>query len=142
MLTRRHFVTSTFALGASALPLLAEQKGFLLRDLYDGESGFSDLAKSLEGGRFEVAGFMAPPLKANTNFFVLTTAPMAICPFCEDETDWPEDILAVYSKRQVEVIPFSVAIKVRGVLELGTFTDRDTGFVSRVRLADATYERA
>ncbi len=84
---------------------------------------------------------MAPPLKAETRFFVLTARPMSVCPFCETEAEWPEDILAVYAKRVVRVIPFNVGIMTTGQLELGSYTDPDTGFVSRVRLADAVYER-
>ena len=138
MLTRR-----AFALSAVAMPLAvrvnATEGVILLRDLYNKDLSFSDLAKSLEGERIVVDGFMAPPLKADSKFFVLTKKPMAVCPFCESEADWPGDILAIYTKRRIKVIPFNVRIEVQGVLELGTETDPDTGFVSRVRLADAKY---
>jgi hypothetical protein len=40
------------------------------------------------------------------------------------------------------VIPFNVKIITRGTLELGTYTDPELGFVSRVRLMDAVQERA
>ena len=93
------------------------------------------------GQRIAVIGFMAPPLKAESNFFVLTKKPMAVCPFCEKEADWPDDILAIYAKRVVDVVPFNVRILVKGRLELGPMTDRDTGFVSRVRLIDAVFAR-
>jgi hypothetical protein len=82
---------------------------------------------------------MAPPLKADSNFFVLTKRPMAVCPFCESSADWPDDILAIYTKRTLKVIPFNVKIVVQGVLELGDMTDPDTGFVSRIRVVDARY---
>ena len=110
-----------------------------LRDLYDRDGGFSALAKDSEGQRVEIAGFMAPPLKADARFFVLTKMPMAVCPFCETEAEWPEDILAVYTKRLVKPVPFNVKIKTRGILELGSFRDPDTGFLSLIRLVDATY---
>ena len=64
---------------------------------------------------------------------------MAVCPFCESSADWPDDILAIYTKRTVKVIPFNVKIVVQGVLELGDKTDPDTGFVSRIRVVDAKY---
>ena len=83
---------------------------------------------------------MAPPLKVEINFFVLTKQPLSVCPFCETEADWPDDILAVYTKRIVRVLPFNLKIEVRGVLELGTAKDAETGFVSRVRLTDAKYD--
>ncbi len=112
-----------------------------MRDLYNQDLTFSDLAKARQGQRIAASGFMAPPLKAESSFFVLTKKPMAICPFCDTEADWPDDILAIYTKRTVEVIAFNVQIVVRGQLELGTYTDPELGFVSRVRLTDSTYER-
>ncbi|MCK7612817.1 hypothetical protein [Roseibium sediminicola] len=110
-----------------------------LRELYNKDRSFSELAKSLAGHRIAVDGFMAPPLKAEISFFVLTKKPMAVCPFCETEAEWPEDILAIYTKRTVEVISFNRKIETSGILELGTLKDPDTGFVSRVRLVDAVY---
>jgi hypothetical protein len=113
-----------------------------MRDLYEKDLSFSGYALQRQGQRIAASGFMAPPLKAESTFFVLTRRPMAVCPFCETEADWPDDILAVYTKRTVEVLPFNVSIVVRGVLELGAYTDPELGFVSRVRLTDASYERA
>ncbi|WP_208993461.1 hypothetical protein [Labrenzia sp. CP4] len=113
-----------------------------LRTLYNKDRSFSDLAHSLEGSRVSVGGYMAPPLKADSQFFVLTKIPMAVCPFCETEAEWPRDILAIYTKRIVDVVAFNSKIVTRGVLELGTFKDPETGFVSRARLVDAVYERS
>ena len=142
MLTRRNLLTAAAALPL-ALPARAAQGDDVLkvRDFYDRMRGFSDTAAALEGRRIAVEGFMAPPLKADAAFFVLTKMPMAVCPFCETAAEWPDDIMAVYTKRTVDVIPFNVKIETRGVLELGEFRDPDTGFVSLVRLADATYGR-
>lgn len=137
-LTRR---TVLAALPTLAMPsfLRASQDAVKMRDLYNKDLSFSDLATSLEGARIAVTGFMAPPLKAESRFFVLTKSPMAVCPFCETEAEWPDDILATYTKRKIDVIPFNVRIQVQGALALGTFRDEDTGFVSRIRLLDATY---
>lgn len=110
-----------------------------LRDLYDRDMAFTPLARSLDGERVRVSGYMAPPLKADARFFVLTTRPMSICPFCDSSADWSDDILAVYIKRALEVAPFYVEIEARGTLQLGELRDRATQFVSRVRLSDATY---
>lgn len=138
MLNRRAlFLFSIFTVMAS--PLRALEEVIKLRDLYKKNLTFSDLALNLEGHRITVNGFMAPPLKVDTNFFVLTKMPMSVCPFCETEADWPDDILAVHTKRIVKVLPFNLKIEVQGVLELGTEKDAETGFVSRVRLIDATY---
>ena len=135
----------TFLVGAAGLafasPARADNGPVLLRDLYNKDLSFSELARSLESERITVSGFMAPPLKAESAFFVLTMRPMAVCPFCETEAEWPDDILAIYTKRVLQPVPFNVRLLVRGTLELGTFKDPETGFVSRVRLSDATYER-
>ena len=112
-----------------------------LRELYEKDLSFSALARSLEGERVTVKGFMAPPLKAESSFFVLTKRPMANCPFCNDASDWPDDIVAVYTKRAVRVLAFNIDIVVRGRLELGDFRDPDTGFFSRLRLVGAVAER-
>lgn len=126
-----------------ALPFVtaarAQEKPLKLRELYNKDGSFSDRALGLEGDRISVQGFMAPPLKADSQFFVLTKMPMAICPFCETEAEWPDNILAVYTKRVINVVPFNVGIVTRGVLELGSYKDAETGFLSLVRLSDATY---
>ena len=85
---------------------------------------------------------MAPLLDPTVDFFVLTKRPIAVCPFCETEAEWPPDILAVYTKRPLEPVSFNRRIEVTGVLELGGHADPDLGFVSRVRLQDAIYQSA
>ncbi|PWR03702.1 hypothetical protein DKT77_05030 [Meridianimarinicoccus roseus] len=137
MLTRRSAL-----LGALAAPtiLTAAEQPIKLRELYQRKGrGMSEFAEANVGRRIEVEGFMAPPLKAESRFFVLTKMPMAVCPFCETAAEWPDDILAVYTKRVVDVIPFNVKIVTSGVLELGEYRDPDTGFVSLVRLTEARY---
>ncbi|WP_168217488.1 hypothetical protein [Paracoccus liaowanqingii] len=129
---------------AAALPggVRAQDAAIRLRDLYNRDLSFSDLALSNEGQRITIAGFMAPPLRAESNFFVLTKMPMAVCPFCEPGMPWPDDILAVYAKRVVDVVPFNVPLQTSGLLELGDYVDPELGFYSKVRLTDATYGRA
>lgn len=138
MLSRRTFVASGGAAVFAPAIARASDAPLKLRDLYAGD-GISDLAQSFEGKRITVQGFMAPPLKAQMRFFVLTKLPMSVCPFCESDAEWPNNILAIYTKRVVEVVPFNVRIESRGILELGSYTDPETGFVSLVRLADSTY---
>jgi len=144
-MNRRTFLASGLAsvgllVGTPLVSRLAQADTVIkLRDLYARDRGVSDLALSLEGKRITVDGFMAPPLKAESEFFVLTRIPMAVCPFCETEADWPDDILAVYTKRTVDVVPFNIRLQARGVLELGPYRDPETGFLSMVRLADASY---
>ncbi len=144
-LTRRSLFSlipaAPLALAAPSI-LRAEDAPIKLRDLYNRDMSFSDIALANEGARVTIAGFMAPPLKAESDFFVLTKMPMAVCPFCEPGTPWPDDILAVYTKRIVNVVPFNVPLETTGVLELGEYIDPELGFYSEVRLSDATYDRA
>nr|WP_234936147.1 hypothetical protein [Agrobacterium rubi] len=100
---------------------------------------FSDKLKQLSGQEIRMKGFMAPPLKAEAAFFVLTEIPMALCPFCSSDADWPDNIVVVYlSEKQTFVQP-STTIEVTGVLEHGSWTDPETGFVSLVRIRNAEY---
>ena len=57
---------------------------------------FSEKVKSLAGQEVTIKGFMAPPLKAEAAFFVLTEIPMSLCPFCSSDADWPDNIVVVY----------------------------------------------
>jgi hypothetical protein len=144
---RRFLALGPAALAGSVLlrprAAVAQEGGPIrLRDLYNKDMSFSDLALSRDGQRVEVDGFMAPPLRAESRFFVLTKMPMAVCPFCEPGQTWPDDILAVYARRTVEVIPFNVPLRASGRLELGDHTDPELGFFSRVRLVEASYARA
>ena len=140
MITRRSLIGAGLAFPLAAVALAAKGSDPIkLRRLYEKDGSFSELAKTLQGERIVVKGYMAPPLKAQSKFFVLTRRPISVCPFCETAAEWPDDILAVYTKRVVKVTPFNLGIEVSGVLNLGKFRDEDTGFVSLVRLSDASY---
>ena len=110
------------------------------RDLYGRGGEFSALAQQKHGQEIRVRGYMAPPIKAQADFFVLTKMPMSYCPFCESEADWPTDIMLIKTDDIIEVVPYNVPIYVTGRLEIGTQTDPATGFLSRVRLVHATFE--
>jgi hypothetical protein len=86
------------------------------------------------GKRVEMLGYMAPPLKSEIDFFVLSPTPLSICPFCSSAADWPSDIVLVLM-RDGKSAPFSkAALRVRGRLELGVKEDPETGFVSLIRI--------
>ena len=127
----------SIALGANAASL-----GF--SDMYSGASSeglvFSDTLNSLNGSEVTMTGFMAPPLKPSINFFVLTETPMAVCPFCSTDADWPYNMVVVYVNGSVDALPYDQEVTVTGTLDLGSYMDGDTGFVSQVRLLDATVE--
>lgn len=100
----------------------------------------SDDVKNNIGKTVTINGFMAPPLKANANFFVLTKYPMAFCPFCSSDADWPPDILVIYLKKTQSFVNFNTPIQVKGTLEFGSKTDENTGFVSLMRIIDAEFK--
>jgi hypothetical protein len=142
--TRRDLLAA--ALAGSLAPLAARSAWaatrIKIRDLYQTQAEFSEQALALAGQQVEIPGFMAPPLKPEARFFVLTKMPMAVCPFCETEADWPMDIVLVLLRELGEWVDFNRPILATGRLELGVAIDQDTGFVSKVRLADASFELA
>jgi len=133
-----------------AAPLLAVGRAHAAErlrfdDLYSGWSvqglRFSDRAKELAGHAATMAGFMAPPLKAEADFFVLTREPLSMCPFCSSDAEWPPDIVVAYLKHDAQPTAPNEVIEVTGQLELGSWTDPATGFVSQARLRDASFRR-
>jgi hypothetical protein len=109
-------------------------------DLYARGTDLSDKAKALNGQQVEIVGYMAPPLKAKASFFVLTKMPLAVCPFCDSEVDWPTDIIFVRAPGEIDASPFNAPIRVTGTFQTGFEKDPDTGFVSFIRLIDAQYQ--
>jgi hypothetical protein len=110
-------------------------------DIAVADDRFTDKAKQLAGKAVEMRGYMAPPLKPEIEFFVLTSLPTAICPFCDAAAAWPDDIVLIFMGRPIRALAYDRLIKVTGTLEIGTDTDEVTGFVSRVRLRDSTYAK-
>lgn len=102
---------------------------------------FSEKVTRLAGGSVTMRGYMAPPLTAEAIFFVLTREPMAMCPFCSSDAEWPPDIVVVYLRRRALPLDPSQRIEVTGRLETGSWTDAESGFVSQLRLKDASFAR-
>ena len=143
-LTRRRMlsVLATLPVLSLARPAFAAEKlGF--GELYKsfGVLGleFSDKVKRLNGEGVTVKGFMAPPLKAEANFFVLTEIPMSLCPFCSSDADWPDNILVVYLSEKQTFVQYNAPIEAHGALEYGAWTDPETGFRSQLRLREAAF---
>lgn len=103
---------------------------------------YSDRLLALRGGRVSIDGYMAPPLKAESNFFVLTREPVALCPFCQSDAEWPADIVVIYLNGTAPMMSGGEKVHVTGRLEVGSWTDPQTGFVSQIRIADASYRAA
>ena len=140
-LGRRCLLGLIVAAGAPAWPGAAANR-IRIRDLYGRGAAFSEQALALNEQTVQIQGFMAPPLKPDVNFFVLTKLPMAVCPFCDSEMNWPNDIVLVRLRDRQDWVDFNQPIVVTGTLSLGTEIDEATGFVSRVRLVDAAFELA
>ena len=137
---RRTFVLGGLAGLLPVGPAFASDR-IKIRDLWAGGGAFSPLAERMAGSTVEMQGYMAPPLKPEINFFVLTRIPMAVCPYCDTEASWPDDLILVYVPAAMSPVPFNDLIRVTGRLEIGTKTDEATGFVSRARLVGAGFER-
>jgi hypothetical protein len=103
---------------------------------------FADRVVALAGHEVAITGYMAPPLKAESDFFVLTREPLALCPFCQSDAEWPVDIVVIYLKNSGALVSAGAKIAVSGRLEVGSKTDPETGFVSQIRLIDASYHLA
>ena len=98
---------------------------------------FSDALVAQAGREVAITGYMAPPLKPESDFFVLSREPLAICPFCQSDADWPLDIVVIYLARAAALSPPGARVTATGRLELGSWTDPKTGFVSQIRIAAA-----
>lgn len=136
---RRQF-TISMALFAVAPAALAEVPRLRMFELYREQLSFSETAKRLNGNIISMQGFMAPHLKVESDFFVLSNTPVDTCPFCESEDQWMDSIIFVRMKKRQETEKPGDLIQVEGRLDIGPQTDAATGFVSRVRLLDASYK--
>jgi hypothetical protein len=112
-------------------------------DLYEASGvlglRFSRQLLAAKGTMVTLQGYMAPPLRAESRFFVLTREPVSICPFCSSDAEWPTDIVVIYLVDAAAPTRFSDPISVTGRLEVGSWTDPETGFVSQIRLVDAAF---
>jgi hypothetical protein len=93
----------------------------------------SDKLLSLDGQTVVIEGYMAPPLKPELDWFVLTRIRLEFCPFCSSTADWPDDIALVYLLDE----PIRTTIqplRIQGRMEIGSAVDPETGMVSLVRI--------
>lgn len=143
--SRRGFLSVISVFFASLGLARASETMLSFAELYEsfGVMGlsFSARAKGLIGAQVTIAGYMAPPLKAESHFFVLTKEPLAICPFCQSDADWPVDIVVIYLDDASPLMSAGAKLAVTGRLELGSWTDPESGFVSQVRLRASRFRR-
>jgi len=144
--SRRRFLLGLSAsLAVLASPWLQAAELLTFDGLYKSNTvlglKFADRTLALKGQTVRLRGYMAPPLKPESNFFVLTREPVAICPFCSSDAEWPVDIVVIYASKTVLPTNFSERIEVEGELEVGSFIDPKTGFVSQLRIHDAVFHK-
>ena len=145
---RRAFLLSLLVTPVLALPRLAHAAAESLSfdTLYKsiGVLGikYSERAIGLKGQAVRMRGYMAPPLKPESKFFVLTRQPVSVCPFCASDAEWPVDIVVIYLKGVLAPVSFTERVEVEGKLEIGSWTDPATGFVSQVRIVEAEVRKA
>lgn len=93
----------------------------------------SDKLRSLDGKEVVMEGYMAPPLKPQIDWFVLTSVRLEFCPFCSSGADWPTDIAVIYLEEGT-LVATQVPVRIRGRMEIGQAVDPETGMVSLVRI--------
>lgn len=132
------------ALAAPAATAAAVAETLAFGEMYAGVSvlglKFSEKLERLAGSTVRMRGFMAPPLKADAKFFVLTEAPVSLCPFCSSDADWPDNIVVVFLSESQEFVQANRLIEVTGRIEVGSRIDEETGFVSLVRISGARFD--
>ncbi len=137
---RRRQFAAILAFAAPPLALAAPPR-IRMFELYQDDLSFSAAAKKLNGSVISMQGFMAPHLKVESDFFVLSNSPVETCPFCASEDEWINTIVFVRMKKRQQAVSPGDLLQVQGRLELGPQKDMATGFVSRVRLVDASFQR-
>ncbi len=147
LVSRRLFAVAGLALLAVPAAARAGDATLLTFDTLYSENGirglvFSQVVRRAAGQPVTLTGYMAPPLEVEATFFVLTRDPMAICPFCQSDADWPADIVVVQMRAITPMVSAGTRVVVSGRLDIGSATDPKTGFVSQLRIIDATFRRA
>jgi hypothetical protein len=99
---------------------------------------YSAKARSLAGQRVRIGGFLAPHAGGRSApFLVLSDQQMTGCPHCLGALDLPMDSLVAYFEANPGLAAIGMPVSIEGVLDIGSRTDAQTGFVSTVRLFDA-----
>lgn len=93
----------------------------------------------LAGRPVRIRGYMAPPVAAVDNFFVLTRSPVTTCPFCDPGAQWPDDVVLALLESDSRFVDPSCAIEVAGELDIGRKVDPRTGATRLVRLVGARW---
>ena len=122
MITRRTCLIAAATLSLAG-PARAAAQRIRMFELYDEDDQFSPLAQQLTGKRVSIQGFMAPHLKVDSDFFILSNTPVETCPFCASEGDWIDSIIFVRMRTKQEAIDPGTLILAEGTLEVGPARD-------------------
>jgi hypothetical protein len=60
--------------------------------------------------------YMAPPLKPEVEFYVLTSTPMATWPLGGSETTWPQDVALIMLTGPIKAQVYNRAISVTEII--------------------------
>jgi hypothetical protein len=98
---------------------------------------------AMAGQRVSVKGYVVPHTADRAAPFMIVSAePLAGCPHCLAALDLPSDSVIGYFKEQPKLKDIGLPVMVEGTLELGSRADAKTGFVSAIRLVEASIARA
>jgi hypothetical protein len=149
MIDRRTLLLSTSVVALTGLGLRPAQAApatmaleEIHRDLDLPGIEYSGKARKLAGQPVRVRGYLAPHAGGRkTPFFILAGQPMVGCPHCVAALDVPGDSLVAYFGNGVGLADTGVEVDIEGILDLGSRTDAQTGFVSTARLFEARIVR-
>ncbi len=147
LVSRTVIATASRTIEAAVKPAFDASEPVRLRfsEFYAGSGAgpdlqLSDKLKSVDGRRVQIVGYMAPPLKPDLDFFVLTRIRLVTCPFCSTSEEWPQDIILVTLPAGKTVQQIEEPLNLVGRLEIGEKVDPQTGFLSLLRLRAETIE--
>jgi hypothetical protein len=130
-------------LAAAPLALPVEAPRLAFSELYatKGIIGLrlTNQARDLAGQTVIIRGYMAPPLEDEADFFVLTRNPVPACPFCDNRSSWPDDVVMALLKRESSFIDPFQPIEIAGTLDVGRKLDARTGAPLLLRVVDASW---
>ncbi|HEX7053495.1 MAG TPA: hypothetical protein VF211_06105 [Burkholderiales bacterium] len=121
-------------------PVLDMREVYVSRDIFG--LRLAERVRALAGQPVRLRGYMASPLAAQDDFFVLTRSPLVACPFCEPGTSWPQDVVPVQLERETPFVHEPLAVEAVGLLEVARRPDPRTGGLRLARLCDARWRVA
>ena len=137
-MTKRAFaLILTLILLVSLLPSCKDEGTAQLLSFSQTQS-VSEMEK-LDGKRVTIIGYMSTLSPVSGEFMYLMNLPYQSCPFCLPNSTTLSNTIAVYAKDKDGFEFTDRAIRVKGTLEFGDYTD-EFGYEYGYRIKDAVYE--